>query len=165
MNLLYAPAHHNATNAIEHNLFVGFDVQILETLATCVMAHDKAAKVFYLPPPPALKKIYEPCCLESLAHLPIEPIADLREAAQSMAMVTDVSSRIWEYAFVHKKPAILCLLGFSGRSGEDRLSKLIDLFAVSVFSLAELAETIANLPELVANTQSKIEAYLSGTIV
>ncbi|MDE7316165.1 MAG: hypothetical protein K2N12_00295, partial [Helicobacter sp.] len=113
-----------------------------------------------------LKKIYEPCCLESLAHLPIEPIADLREVAQSMAMVTDVSSRIWEYAFVHKKPAILCLLGFSGRGGgDDRLSKLIDLFAISVFSLAELAETIANLPELVANTQSKIEAYLSGTIV
>lgn len=83
-----------------------------------------------------------------------------------MAMVTDVSSRIWEYAFVHKKPAILCLLGFTGRSGgDDRLSKLIDLFAISVFSLAELAETIEKLPELVANTRSKLEDYFAGTII
>lgn len=81
-------------------------------------------------------------------------------------MVTDISSRIWEYAFVYKKPAILCLLGFSGKASEgDRLSQLIDIFTTSVFSLAELAETIANLPELVDSTQSKIEAYLSGTIV
>ncbi|MDE7196851.1 MAG: hypothetical protein K2N69_07525, partial [Helicobacter sp.] len=107
-----------------------------------------------------------PCCLESLAHLPILPIADMHEAGQSMAMVTDVSSRIWEYAFAFKKPAIFCLLGFSGKaSGGDRLSQLIDLFSVSVFSLAELAEQIANLPALVDSTQSKLEAYLSGTIV
>ena len=90
----------------------------------------------------------------------------MREAGQSMAMVTDVSSRIWEYVFAFKKPAILCLLGFSGKaSGGDRLSQLIDLFSVSVFSLAELAEQIANLPALVDSTQSKLEAYLLGTIV
>lgn len=83
-----------------------------------------------------------------------------------MAMVTDVSSRIWEYAFAFKKPAILCLLGFSGMGSEgDRLSQLIDLFSVSVFSLAELAKTIEKLPEIAASTQSKLEAYLSGAIV
>lgn len=163
MNLLYAPAARSGASAIEHNVFAGFDVQILETLAKCAIAHDKAAQILYLPPPP---RFYEPCCLESLAHLPILPIADLREAGQSMAMVTDVSSRIWEYAFTYKKPAILCLLGFTGKaSGGDRLSQLIDIFAISVFSLAELAEKIANLPELASTTQSKIEAYLSGTIV
>ena len=90
----------------------------------------------------------------------------MHEAGQSMTMVTDVSSRIWEYAFAYKKPAILCLLGFAGRGSEgDRLSQLIDLFSVSVFSLAELAEQIANLPALVERTQSKLEAYLSGAIV
>ena len=83
-----------------------------------------------------------------------------------MAMVTDVSSRIWEYAFAYKKPAILCLLGFAGKAdGGDRLSQLIDTFSVSVFSLVELAEQIANLPALVERTQSKFEAYLSGAIV
>ncbi|MBD5167602.1 MAG: hypothetical protein HDT11_01720 [Helicobacter sp.] len=56
MNLLYAPAARaRGANALEHNVFAGFDVQILETLAACAIAHDKAAKIFYLPPPP--KKI------------------------------------------------------------------------------------------------------------
>ena len=56
MNLLYAPAARaHGANALEHNVFAGFDVQILETLAACAIAHDKAAKIFYLPPPP--KKI------------------------------------------------------------------------------------------------------------
>ncbi|MBD5167865.1 MAG: hypothetical protein HDT11_03085 [Helicobacter sp.] len=53
MNLLYAPAARaHGANALEHNVFAGFDVQILETLAACAIAHDKAAKIFYLPPPP-----------------------------------------------------------------------------------------------------------------
>lgn len=54
MNLLYAPTARSSSNAsaLEHNVFAGFDVQILETLAACAIAHDKAAKIFYLPPPP-----------------------------------------------------------------------------------------------------------------
>ena len=89
-----------------------------------------------------------------------------RRYARGGAEYGDVSSRIWEYAFAFKKPAILCLLGFSGMGSEgDRLSQLIDLFSVSVFSLAELAKTIEKLPEIAASTQSKLEAYLSGAIV
>lgn len=55
MNLLYAPAARGGgANATEHNVFAGFDVQILETLASCAIAHDKAAKILYLPPPPQI---------------------------------------------------------------------------------------------------------------
>lgn len=120
---------------------------------------------FICPPPPQGNSEPLSATLNALAHLPIQPITHLSQASESLAMVTDVSNRLWEYAMTYKKPVILCLLGFVSTTGDDRLSQLLKIFTSPVFSLAELSEKILSLPEIASSTQTKIEDFLARTMV